>query len=443
MFRRNTSTEIVRSCLSLSFLLIISALLLSSGQTQAVIVWSNPSGNANSFTWENGLSDKGLYGNPAVNGNSLTFTPTGFIAQCSGVPSSKNDRLQFDIIAKPGLSILGIIISEQGDYSVSGTKGWVSATGSVTVINLTQNAELKSAFTPSTNSKITSGSGPWIGTAEINDIGWTHIRVIITNNLLANGTGSFIEKNQLGAGVSVQILVPEPATLTIFAMGLLVFPLTKRYRKHIAVIIVLICGFSFVNDANAFTSWSSPSGSAGNLEWQDGGSKMGLFGDPVVDQSGTFIFTPSDFFASSFDVPIEDTLIFILNTKPGFTFSSVDVTSSGEYLIIGDALVNVIGSINIINPADNTNIDSQSINVSANTEGYDFWTCAASITNLNETQIKIAVPIALSASTSYDDSASLIWHTSLAITFTTIPEPATIALLTMGLSVFIGRKKIR
>ncbi|MCE5340809.1 MAG: hypothetical protein LLF92_06735 [Planctomycetaceae bacterium] len=431
------------------FHLILAILMLFAVQSQAIIYWSASSGSGTGFTWANGGSDKGLYGNPEINGNTFEFTPgTDFQATSNGNTVLTYDRLQFDITVDPGQTILGVKIAEQGEYSITGT-GSVNAFGAITIINLDQNNKITSSFQTDPTMSITSGSGEWNGQAEVALTGWSHIRVIITNYLTASspaGSSSYISKNKFGAGtdddsINVEILIPEPATLAIFALGILIFPVTKRHSRHIAIIAICAMAFMFTNSADAAIDWDTPSGSSTAFDWENGQSDNGLFGQPLLDTDGAFIFAPTNFYSTSASGNANDSLEFDIIAKPGYVITGIGVIESGEYVIIGDGQAEVIASITIQNLVDGSSVPTANINVPISGEGYSFWDGSVSLTDLNLTHIRIAIASYLNTS-AVDGYAALVKTTfAVPVTVQALPEPATIALLAFGSLAFTVKKK--
>ncbi|PKL47629.1 MAG: hypothetical protein CVV39_05525 [Planctomycetes bacterium HGW-Planctomycetes-1] len=199
----------------------------NSGDVQAVIYWSNSSGTADEFSWTNGGSDKGLFGDPTlVGGNTLVFAPTNFRAESvDGKSAITSDRLQFDLIADPGKEIKSIKITESGDYGIL-YEGKVSAGGAIFITNLEQYEVRKELFEMDPAMPITPPpyEGFWGGQVEVAELGWSHIRVVLNNNLIAismPGSIAWIEKKDFG--VNIEIIIPEPATIGLLALGSLVF----------------------------------------------------------------------------------------------------------------------------------------------------------------------------------------------------------------------------
>jgi hypothetical protein len=197
-----------------------------------------------------------LYGAPGIAGDSLTFNPTSFGATSSngGAPDLTDGTLAMTIEAKPGFGVQQIMFAEAGDYTLAGTgtsltRASVSAPYfariievdgvSVTPISLTGNF----AFIPSGGTfELPTDPGVgviWSGSATINIAAAlaannvsgkaTKVTYSMDNALYAQsepGTVAFIKKKTLD-GLSITVVVPEPATFTAIA-GVSALALRRR-----------------------------------------------------------------------------------------------------------------------------------------------------------------------------------------------------------------------
>lgn len=201
-----------------------AAVLASAGSAMAFVPWSNPNGSGTNFQWANGGSRNGLFGSPTlVNGDTFVFFPSGFRAQSVGGGSNLvEDRLEFELYAAPGFNITNIRISEFGDYGVIGEGSSVSAGGSLIVTNLDNFDVATNAIVTQPGSPITEeGFGNWRGDAAVELVGWSRVKVIVDNDLIAiSGQGgiAYIEKKVFGSGISIQI-VPAPGSLALVGLG--------------------------------------------------------------------------------------------------------------------------------------------------------------------------------------------------------------------------------
>ncbi len=181
-----------------------------------------------------------LFGNPAVFGNSLVFTPVNFGATSTGGGHDITDStLSTTIEAKPNKNIGNIIFNEAGDYTLLGV-GNTSTTATVTATYFVRVVEVNGApitpiqqngsmtFTPSGGTyDLVNDAGAgiiWSGSTNI-DVNAilasanvqgvaTKVLLSLDNQLIAtsqSGTTAFIKK-KTADGVII-IVLPEPATL--------------------------------------------------------------------------------------------------------------------------------------------------------------------------------------------------------------------------------------
>lgn len=213
---------------------------LASASQAAFVPWSQPAGVVPGlFSYSNGGSEDGLFGNPLIVGSSFTFFPTNFKAQTVGANADNtNSRLSFNIDVAPGaIDLLSISVTELGDYTIS-NGGSVQALASLFVTNLAlpialpgnpqtgSDAFLRNVASPTTE------SGQWtLNVVKTLPNGWRTIRVDLDNVLDAAvpgaGSSAFIEK-KIG-GITITVNVPEPTSIgaALLGMGALVI----RRRK--------------------------------------------------------------------------------------------------------------------------------------------------------------------------------------------------------------------
>jgi hypothetical protein len=198
-----------------------------------------------------------LFGSPIVTGNSIDFNPVGFDAGASGAGGSDStgSRLTFMVQSHPGHAVSQINLSESGDTTLSGsgtdlTSTDVTASGTITIHQVDGSAimpivrPIAVLFTPSGGDYgLASDAGglpifhtSWSGSRSINiaqilmsegvpfTFGATTVALDLTNTLTATsqaGTTAVINKQDFG-GVSITVVVPEPASFILAALGFLV-----------------------------------------------------------------------------------------------------------------------------------------------------------------------------------------------------------------------------
>jgi hypothetical protein len=207
----------------------VAAVALWTSPAHAFIAWSNTTGSATGFSWLNGGSTFGLYGNPTlVGGNTLLFFPNAFRAESfNGVSNTITDTIFVDILAAPGQELSGIQISEFGDWAINAA-GSLNISGNITVTDLNDPFRNPSdALVANPGNLITSpGSGSWDGTMmiDLSALGgnsWTWIHLELTNTLTANssvGTSSFVQKKVAGTGIQMT-LIPTPGAGMLLGLG--------------------------------------------------------------------------------------------------------------------------------------------------------------------------------------------------------------------------------
>lgn len=202
----------------------LALILLAFSTTYANILWSNSSGTASLFDWQNGQSLYGLFGDPVlIGGNTLAFFPSEFRAESiDGLADSVYDKFELELIAHPGFSFQNIIITEYGDYGIFDS-GSVQVSGGLTVDNLDTAASLTAATSSDLSTLITGDIQTWQASSGVN-IGspdWTRIKITFENGLFAmsdSGSAAFIEKKVLGSAITLQV-IPEPATVAMLSLG--------------------------------------------------------------------------------------------------------------------------------------------------------------------------------------------------------------------------------
>ncbi len=221
-------------------LLLLFFIPLLQNSQAAITLWEpNSSGHADSFDWLNGGSDKSLFGSPVlVDGDTLHFEPPNFIAESIlGKSAIKSDRLQVDILAHSDIIILGVEITESGDYNVN-NEGKVSASAALFLTNLSHYEVRSATFDMEPEMPVivppAPQTGDWDGEISIENLDWTHFRIVLNNNLIATSrpmSNSFIKKTQFDIRI---ITIPEPATVAILTLGGFAIPLRsrKKYRQR-------------------------------------------------------------------------------------------------------------------------------------------------------------------------------------------------------------------
>ncbi|HYE63230.1 MAG TPA: hypothetical protein VD997_14640 [Phycisphaerales bacterium] len=183
----------------------------------AIVQWTNPSGTALDFTWSNGYTNSGYFGNPVIAGNTFIFTPSNFGATFN---SPKTDTLQVTIAAING-PITGVIIREFGNRShTSGNV--ISGSLFVRDLNVPDFPQFQDPLV------VTNGTGspiPWSAIAVRNGISMNSLQLTLVNNMSAALSGRWNEKTR----IEIEI-VPTPAAATLLAGAGLIASARRRRR---------------------------------------------------------------------------------------------------------------------------------------------------------------------------------------------------------------------
>ena len=198
------------------------------------------SGTHTLFSFDDALL--GLFGAPSVSGDTLFFTPNSFSAKATGTSALdfNNATINVKVLAKPGYSIAGVNVTEQGDYWLfrlgSGNLG-TSVSGQIRVRNLSDLAETTDGLnTTVPMTTVGLGSINWTATASAALPSWqaSAVNLTIENLLLAytdttKPSLAFVEKKYIGASALVTA-VPEPESYAMLLAGLGMIGVVARRR---------------------------------------------------------------------------------------------------------------------------------------------------------------------------------------------------------------------
>ena len=216
-----------------------AAVLVMSAQAAVwagPIPWSKPSGTTSRFSYSDGQEDKGLYGDPTVDGNTFEFlTPHDFEAEAeNGSAQTTSDRASVKVNALTNSSLTGINIVERGDYSILGGVAQVKDSGLLLTTRLDSgHFGVQYSLTPTvtytdadthvttTSNPKGDGDGTWKAVYFLTLPSGTDSIQLVLNNILqatsTSGTTSFIQKKSVE--ITVTTPTPEPATLGLAAIA--------------------------------------------------------------------------------------------------------------------------------------------------------------------------------------------------------------------------------
>ena len=186
--------------------------------------------------------DTPLFGQPVRIGNTLLFYPTAFVSESAdGDPDTTQGKLRMRISTYPGTFIERIIVSEYGDYLLTGPgtdATQANVGGSLQIMDLTPGhfptiIQVPLESVPAAPYALPGDSGDiFLASAQITDLlqyEWTDIYLIFTDTLQTTseaGTVSFIQKNMIQGPVALTV-IPEPGCLSLLVVGLVAM---KRRR---------------------------------------------------------------------------------------------------------------------------------------------------------------------------------------------------------------------
>jgi hypothetical protein len=208
--------------------------------------------------------------------------------------------------------------------------------------------------------------------------------------------------------------------------------------------VLAICAVSV---AQASVDWSNPSGSTTYFDWSNGHNETGLFGSPIVISDNTFLFFPSLFRAEASNGATNtktDTLTFDLQVKDNFCLSGIKVTEYGDYGVLGqNSSVSASGELKLESLVNSSSLTTAIImNPTFPVySGAAMWSGQAQLTGTFCNSVRISVSNELVAISSANTTTYIEKkYLGSAIEITFIPEPATLAILGLGMW-FVGRKK--
>lgn len=230
-----------------------ATLLASAIANAAPTSWTPASGDAGTFSYSNGQSLNGNFGNgTAISGTGFFTSPTGLIASASSsfdsmlpANASASDTLSVILNAKPMTQFGSISTTILGDYAHDGFS-MVGASGELRVYNLDNLSAspqvMDLSFTGLPTSPILGQSnGAFAGTAALAlPNGWTNIRVELDGAVTADalfGASSTIQAKDVSIDVATAPLrtseIPLPAAaFAAPALGAVAFKLRRKFVRR-------------------------------------------------------------------------------------------------------------------------------------------------------------------------------------------------------------------
>ena len=214
-------------------ILAICALSLVANAAQSAII--HLEGDTVDFYYDDAQPGMAAYGDLTVVGDSIFATPTGFLAEASGINGTDtySSLGTITVVLKSGYTFDYVAVAQQGDYQVVGAGAAVSVVSDLTV------EDSNNASTSETSMMTVSGLGlndgllhEWSssGAFDLSTATWDGVLSIdlSLDSLLAASTTTSAEyaliQNKLTGGGLITIetvVVPVPTSFVLFISGLL------------------------------------------------------------------------------------------------------------------------------------------------------------------------------------------------------------------------------
>ncbi|MDA8127383.1 MAG: hypothetical protein M0Z73_01610 [Betaproteobacteria bacterium] len=202
------------------------------------------SGSSVDFTFDDSLM--GLFGQPTVSGDTLSFTPVNFTAQSTNgagdVLTSNTANIQ--MTAHDGYSFSTLGLAERGDYMLDGGGSSANVAGSVRVYDMSNPTRDVTTNIGSTAALDQTGltSHPWEASNSTDLSSWSgtkSINVTFQNLLVASTNGgsslAYVDKKYGGLTANtVSSVTPVPeaqaSAMMLAGLGLIGWQIRRRHR---------------------------------------------------------------------------------------------------------------------------------------------------------------------------------------------------------------------
>lgn len=195
------------------------------------------------FTFDDTLM--GLFGQPAVTGDTLFFTPVDFLAtSLNGAGYTlTSDTINIEVTAHTGWSFNSVDLIEKGDYLLLGTGSTADVTGEIRVFDTSAPLlDMTANIVPTSLLNVTGvPSIDWLADASVDVSAWNTASTlnVTVENLLLTSTSTpvslaFLEKKFVGLTI-VTTPVPEAETYSMLlaGLGLVGFMVARRRRQQV------------------------------------------------------------------------------------------------------------------------------------------------------------------------------------------------------------------
>lgn len=199
------------------------------------------SGDSVDFTFDDTLM--GLFGQPVLSGDTLSFTPVDFKAASTngaGYTLAANTA-NIQMTAHNGYSFSSIDLAERGDYLLLGGGSTADVAGQVRVYDMLDPAkDTTTAIAPdAAMDQMGDNTHPWTAAASTDLSGWTGTRsvnVSFQNLLVASTSGSsslaYVDKKYGGLTATTAAVTPVPeaqvSAMMLAGLGLIGWKIGRR-----------------------------------------------------------------------------------------------------------------------------------------------------------------------------------------------------------------------
>ena len=199
-------------------------------------------GSTVDFTFDDALM--GLFGQPTLSGDTLSFTPVDFNATSTNGEGFKltDNTINIEMTAHNGYSFSSVDLAERGDYMLQGGGSTANVAGQVRVFDVSD--PMKDTTTSIAPSAALDQTGlsthPWTAANSTDLSGWTgtkSVNVSFQNLLVASTNGSsslaFVDKKYGGLTATTAAVTPVPeaqaSAMMLAGLGLIAWQIRRRH----------------------------------------------------------------------------------------------------------------------------------------------------------------------------------------------------------------------